>query len=182
MSTATITEALAELKTIEKRVAKKQEAIRGLLVRQDGLKDPLEKQGGSVNFVATERQSICDLEERGVRIRLAIGAKNADTNLTVNGQTRSVADWLVWRREVSGNRQKFLCEIRERILAARGKAQRDGIAVVKSASEATQLTDLIVNVDELLLTEQIEGLEEILGTLDGKLSLLNATTSVTVAD
>lgn len=43
----TITEALAEIKTVGKRVEKKREFIKAFLARQDGVKDPLEKDGGS---------------------------------------------------------------------------------------------------------------------------------------
>lgn len=41
-----ITEALAELKTLNKRVEKKKEYVKAYLYRQEGLKDPLEKDGG----------------------------------------------------------------------------------------------------------------------------------------
>ena len=52
----TITEALAEIKTVGKRVEKKREFIKSFLARQDGIKDPLEKDGGSYQAIARERQ------------------------------------------------------------------------------------------------------------------------------
>ena len=68
----TITEALAELKTLGKRIEKKRESVAMFLTRQDGLKDPLEKDGGSVEFIKRERQAVKDLEQHHVNIRLAI--------------------------------------------------------------------------------------------------------------
>ena len=43
----TITEALAEIKTLEKRIQKKQEFVGSFLYRQEQFKDPLAAQGGS---------------------------------------------------------------------------------------------------------------------------------------
>lgn len=40
----TITEALAEIKTVAKRIEKKRDFIRAYLSRQEGVRDPLEKQ------------------------------------------------------------------------------------------------------------------------------------------
>ena len=42
----TITEALAEVKTIEKRVTKKQDFVASHVLRQEMIKDPLAEQGG----------------------------------------------------------------------------------------------------------------------------------------
>ena len=48
----TITEALAEIKTVEKRIQKKREAILPFVFRQEMLRDPHEKDGGSAVVVA----------------------------------------------------------------------------------------------------------------------------------
>lgn len=68
----TLTEALAELKTIDKRIVTKQNNILTYAARQDLIKDPLEKDGGSVKFVKEEKQGMNDLETRKVAIRRAI--------------------------------------------------------------------------------------------------------------
>src|SRR5277367_6394116 len=101
MPPVTITEALAELKTIDKRIQKKREFVLGYLLRQEMFKDPLERDGGSVSAIKREMQSIRDLEERKIGIRRAIQQANERTNVTVGKQTRSIADWLVWKREVA---------------------------------------------------------------------------------
>lgn len=52
----TITEALAEIKTIGKRIDSKKQFVTSHLARQDGVKDPLEKDGGSAELLKRERQ------------------------------------------------------------------------------------------------------------------------------
>jgi hypothetical protein len=109
----TITEALAEIKTIQKRIVKKQESVSGFLFRQDLARDPLEAQGGSKAHIAAERQAIADLSARVVRIRAEIQKANANTTVTIAGITRSISDWLVWRREVAPGAKAFTNTLRQ---------------------------------------------------------------------
>lgn len=180
MRTLTITEALAELKTLEKRIEKKASAIGSFVLRQEAFKDPLEKQGGSVSFIAAERQAIADLQDNVVGIRAAIQAVNGTTMLSAGGTSRSITEWLIWRRDVAPKQQQFLASIRKGIDDVRKKALQSGQSMVTSATDATKATDIIVNVDEKKLAEEIEQLENTLGTLDGLLSLKNATVTITV--
>lgn len=173
----TITEALAELKTMDKRLTRKREFIQQYIARQDIVKDPLEKDGGSVTAIQRERQSMKDLEERKIAIRRSIAAKNMEIGLSLGGQTRSMADWLVWRREVAPAAQQFLVGLRAAVKAVREEFTRKGGGVVQPGEGKGQ-NDVVVNVSELKLAEEIEALEEILGALDGQLSLKNATTFV----
>src|SRR5579863_1653454 len=64
MRQLTITEALAEIKTINKRLESKRESVRNYIARDVRVRDPLEKEGGSAEFIKRERQAIIDLEER----------------------------------------------------------------------------------------------------------------------
>jgi hypothetical protein len=179
MAQITITEALAELKTIDKRIAKKREFVLTYLLRQEMFKDPLEKDGGSISAIKREQQAIHDLEERKIVIRRAIQQANDRNSVTVARQTRSIADWLVWRRDVAPIHQQFLANLRAKIEQARTEAARKGAGLAGSA-EAAKPNDVIVNVNEQELAREIEGLEDILGTLDGQLSLKNATLSIDV--
>ena len=65
-----------------------------------------------------------------------------------------------------------------RIEAMRQDAQRKGFQIV--SGEAQKPTDIIVNVNEQELAKQIEVLEEMLGVLDGQLSLKNATMTIDI--
>jgi hypothetical protein len=179
MAQITITEALAELKTIDKRIAKKREFILGYLLRQEMFKDPLEKDGGSLSAIKRELQAIHDLEERKITIRRAIQQTNERSSVTVARQTRSIADWLVWRRDVAPQQQQFLASVRTRIEQARQEAARKGAGLATSP-DAAKPNDVIVNVNEQELARDIEALEEVLGQLDGQLSLKNATLLIDV--
>lgn len=178
MKTTTITEALAELKVIDKRVETKRQSIGQYVIRQEMVKDPLEKDGGSVTFIERERQSVADLENQKVAIRRAIQAANVATELTVNGATRSIADWLVWRRDVSPKSLAFLKAMVQNINAIRQDQLKKGINVVAQDSPTKGQNDIIVNINEQQLSKEIEDHEATLGTLDGLLSLKNATIQI----
>ncbi len=173
MSELTITEALAEIKTIGKRIIKKREFITNFIYRQEKLKDPLQSDGGSVEVIRRERQAIHDLEERQIALRRAIAEVNAQNIIKVGDQERSIADWLVWRRGVAPGMQQFLFQISSQLARVRQDAMRKGVLVTSGEAKSPQ--DIVVNVNEQELAQEIEGLEEILGLLDGQLSLKNAT-------
>ncbi len=176
----TITEALAEIKTIGKRVQKKREFIGQYSFRQEIVRDPLDNQGGSKAVIAAEFQSVRDLEERLVTLRRAIAKANAEVMVTVGGTTRSIQDWLTWRREVAGNRKGAVLGMLQAVQNFRAQRAKDGFNVRTEASATPTDKDIIVNVDERALAVEAEELETVLGTLDGLLSLKNATTTMDV--
>lgn len=173
MAKTTITEALAEIPTIEKRVEKKSEFIINYLFRQSSVRDPHEKDGGSKVLISRELQAINDLQDRIIKIRSAIQKANSENSITVENETKSIADWLTWRREVAPKQQQFLREMTNKITSMRQQAIRQGVSVTEK--DAGFSSDYVVNINEKDLAEKIESLENILGTLDGQLSLKNAT-------
>lgn len=173
----TITEALAEIKTISKRVGKKHQFVLDNLLRPEVVKDPLEKQGGTPKAIEQEMQAISDLESRLVKIRVAIQESNRYTMLKVENVERSITDWLAWRKEIAPHRQNFINGLRKHINANRAnwftKASRD-------QNDAAAVAGITVNYDETLLAREAEEIEKILGILDGQLSLKNATTTISI--
>lgn len=180
MRTMTISEGLAEIKTISKRVDKKREFVRGFLFRQDALKDPHEKQGGSIKLVQQERQAISDLLNEVVKIRAAIVSANASNKVTIGGIERSISDWIVWRRDVSAIAGACLVELHKSLKDMRAQAQQKGMSVGTTSSSETKAADVIVNIDESKLLKEIEEHEQILGGLDAALSVKNATTVISI--
>jgi hypothetical protein len=174
----TITEALAELKTIQKRIEKKREYVMSYLVRQDGIKDPLEKDGGSVEVLRRERQAVADLETRHVAIRTAIQKMNQATSITIADTTKTIAEWLTWRKEIANGAQSFVNKLRQSIQANRNAAVQKGWQPRAATETAQQPTDLLINADEAALAAEAEHYETVLGTLDGQLSLKNATVTI----
>ena len=177
--TMTITEALAEIKTINKRLEKKREFVSQFLWRQERIKDPLEKDGGSQETIKRERQAINDLEERVIKIRRAIQQANDATTVTILEVSRTVSEWLTWRREIAQNQQKFLAVLRTGIYNMRQEAQKKGLNIAQNKETISSDNDIVVNINEQELAKNIERLEEMLGTLDGQLSLKNATVLLT---
>lgn len=180
MTRMTITEALAEIKTISKRVEKKRGSITKFLGRQDGLRDPLEKDGGSRSFILRETQSIQDLLKRLVSIRTAIQRVNLSTSLTVEGETHTIQEWLTWKKEVAPGSQSHLLRVQQGINTLRTQAVRQGLQIVTPGATPQGTTDFLINVDEGALAKEAERVETILGVLDGQLSLKNATIMVEV--
>lgn len=182
MAQTTITEALAELKTLGKRVESKRAFILSYVARQEIVRDPLANQGGSDAAIKAERQSVADLEERAVTIRLAINAANVATLVTVGSTTRSIAGWLTWRRDVAPKVKAFQATLRNQIMGVRQQAQQKGMQIVQNNQSGSDASDknIIINVDEKALAEEIEAMETTLGTLDGLLSLKNATVLIDI--
>lgn len=180
MQRITITEALAEIKTIGKRIQKKREFVQQYLVRQEIVRDPLENQGGSRQAIAQELQGIKDLEERLIALRRGIASVNASATLTIGNTTRPIQDWLTWRREVAPNRKASVAQLRSSLNSFRQQSAAKGMTVRTEPTNDPNDKDVIVNVDERALAQEAESIEEVLGTLDGLLSLKNATTTFDV--
>lgn len=175
----TITEALAEVRVIDKRIRSKQAFINDHITRPKDRVDPLADDGGELVMIQREQQAIHDLQERLIRIRAAIAGANADNKITVQDTTRSIADWLVWRREVADRQINFLQGISNRIGKSREVMIEQTTRRPRAAWEESQVKisspEIVVNVDESELAKEIEELQAITETLDGQLSLKNAT-------
>ena len=183
----TITEALQEIKTLVARIQKKRESIKPYVMRDSRVRDPFEKDGGMEKFIREERQSVGDLEARIITIRTQIQASNLGSSLTIGDRTRSVAEWLTWRRELSKGQKEFLQSLWSLIQGNRQQVQQKGGRVVANVAASAAITldqntpvEVLVNVDEQGLLKEIEGMEETLGVLDGRLSLFNATTTIEI--
>ena len=172
----TITEALAELATIDKRLPKKIAEMLPYVARVEQIKDPFAKSGGSEKYLREQRQSVGDLLTRKVNLRAAIARANAETMIVVGKQEMSVGDWLVWKRECYAVYLDMLKKLLGQAQAARAEAVKRGVSLTTDAKATPD--DIIVNLDEQELIAQIDDLEETFGRLDGLLSLKNATTLV----
>lgn len=174
----TITEALAEIKTISKRITSKREYVCTYMVRLESLKDPFEKDGGSAKAIEQEMQAIKDLEQRIVDLRREINFVNDTTQIEIEGVSKTIAAWIIWRREVAPGRERFINDIRLKLDNARNQLRNQPIYLTKGQEEKAQ--DMVVNVDEAALAKEAEQLKNILGQLDGQLSLKNATTMIKI--
>lgn len=141
------------------------------------MKDPHEKDGGSASAIQRKRQAISDLQEQLIAIRRAIVVANSSNKITIGRQTRTIADWLTWRRDIAPGLRGFLQSLSASINRHRADALRQGqkLASEREAGPA----DIAVNLNEQQLAAELEELEAMLGMMDGQLSLKNATITVT---
>jgi hypothetical protein len=179
----TITEALAEIKTINKRLINKRETVLAYLTQPDSARDPLEGSGGSKKFIEEERQAIDDLVQRIVTIRGKIARSNDETIISINGKARSLTEWLAWKRDTSALSSDFLDKMRNTIQSARNLAQTRGMGRSTMHVQATIGGDqkpggITVYLDEASLNQELEEFTETLAIFDGQLSLKNATTTI----
>lgn len=171
----TITEALAEMKTLIKRIQSKREYVTTYLLRIETLKDPL---GDSKKAIAEEMQAINDLETRLVDLRRAVNFQNDITTIEIEGLSKTIAGWIVWRRDVAPSRERFITQLRSKLNQARDQLRTQPMYATKEQSEKP--LDMVVNVDEQALNEEAEQIKNILGQLDGQLSLKNATVEIKI--
>lgn len=175
----TITEALADLKTIGKRIEKKRQFIGEHLLRPSITKDPLEKDGGTPEVLRRELQAVVDLERRHVSIRMAIQQANQITPVTIGDTTRMLSEWLTWRKEIAPARQNFIGAMRRAIVSNRTEWQKK---VAANQNDPALSAGVEIHVDEQALAKEAEWFEQTLGQLDGQLSLKNATVLIEIAD
>lgn len=164
-----ITQALADVKLTKNKINSKQMTIQKYSVRTSNMVDPMAKEGGSAEFVKRELQAIRDLNTHIVILRRKINNTNMQAQFTIHGETKSVFDWLTWRREVGNSYRSFLAALHnipekaQTTLAS--KANPEGV-------------ELVNNLDEVSLIKELEHVKTILDTLDGELSLFNAITDI----
>lgn len=178
MPRITIAEALAQIGTITRQIDARQRLITTYLLREQRYRDPLRSLGGSAAVLARELTAVQALHERRVLLRRQIHHAYESTPVTFGERTRSLADWLTWRREVSARRAVFLDKLTRRITGARRQAER--AARLKDPTGQEKSGDIVVHFNEQELAAQREELEEVLGHLDGQLALKNATLTIEV--
>jgi hypothetical protein len=181
MATMLITEALQQVKILAERIQKKRKFVEGNVTSNSRFIDPLKKDGGSDKVIASELQAIGDLEQNLVNVRTAIQKKNLESYLTFEGTTRTVAEWLIWRREISGGQQVFFAQLASKIVTTRAAHERAQQSAPQTPEgQAVKESNINVHMSETALAKDTESLGIILGTLDAKLSIFNATTMVEI--
>lgn len=176
----TITEALAEIPLIEKKIQSKREYISQNVGRTSVMADPLAKtEGGSPAVIAREFQAIGDLSTQLVKIRSAIQERNTTNYVTLGEKTMTVAEWLNWRREVAPKTVSFLKQVTQACQQMKNQFERSP-QILKDQEGKQTIIQPVFHVDLEWVQKELERNEAILGELDGKLSMMNATTFVEV--
>ena len=173
----TITEALAELKTLDSKIETTKNFILQYAIRQGSSIDPLADDGGSDKIIPQKIQSLNDLLARKVAIRTAINKKNLETEVSVGNKTKTVAEWIIWRREAKPQELRIYQDLQKSVLNIRQQCGQKGL-LLKDGEQPSKTNEVSCFISESKVNSQIESLNEIEATLDGKLSMINATTLV----
>lgn len=179
----TITEALSEINLITKKIEKKKPEVIGSLVFFEGQTDPYMSEGGTKAFYHKTMRSIKDLQDRLMKIRKAIHQKNIETTLSVDGVTKTMDEWLTWKKDIYPVYSSLL-QIMETGLSTEVEKNKKSPRVFKTnpqdVNEEFKLTKLIPSVDLGELQKEREQIISIYEKLDGQLSLKNATTTIDI--
>jgi hypothetical protein len=170
----TITEALAELNLIDKKITKKNQFITDNLYRYSHQTDIYKNDGGAKKLIEQEKQSIKDLENRKEKIRAGILKANMDNTIKIDKEKKTIYEWLVWKREIAANQINRLKDFYNSL----NKANNDfktSPKFYKNEEGENIISELIPHMDLNELQKEFEEKQEIYDKLDGLLSLKNAT-------
>lgn len=175
----TITEALSEINLIKKKIESAQQTVLSVLNKPKHLDDAFKSDGGSPKLIERQVQSMNDNFSRLEKIRSAVSQANLDTSITVGETTKTIFDWLTWKREVAESHLTFAKNV-----YTQAKVELDRVArvpqVYKDEEGKTHLLEIESNVDLGTWLKKQEVLTETLEKLDGQLSLKNATVLVDI--
>jgi hypothetical protein len=180
-----ITSALAEIKILKDRIKKKNAIILTpfVMFRSSAIIDPFGRDGGSEKVIASARKSVEQMEKNIVQIRTAIQKKNLESVVTSGKYTMTIAEWLIWRRDIYTDKSVALQQILARVNADRTKFANELAQVANSNSTEAQTKKAqteVVNINQKALMEEIEDLEAAFGDIDQRLSIFNATTFIDI--
>lgn len=180
MARYTITEGLAETKLIKTKIQTKKNFISSNAGRLEVIPDPFEKDGGSLKRNSEEFQALKDLRERLVRIRTAIQVANSSTELTIGERKMCITDWLNWKREVADEELAFINQAISSLNQIKTQNERAPQCQKDPTTGEMRAIKPVFHLDQAWLQRQLETVQNIVGELDGKLSMLNATTFIEV--
>lgn len=172
-----IAHGFSEIRLSEKKISHAEAFITQNLARGASLIDPYADKGSSQKEeVERSLQSIHDLEERIVDIKLAIARANASTSFTIDMVTRTVAEWIIWRQTSADRQLKLIQDVAATIrrLGNEHTASLRGLALGRD----TKPDQMIFFLDEQWVRDQLDRHEEIYEKLDAELSVFNATTEL----
>jgi hypothetical protein len=172
----TITEALAEIKLIEKKVESKTSLVTNNLTRPKHIPDPL---GDSSAILTAEMQSINDLYVRLVNIRDAIAHANIKNDITIDETTKSIYEWLVWKREVAEKHIGLYQKVFQGTKSVIDRMSQTPQAFKDDKGEP-RLVEFVANLNYLDYVKKAEEKQAMLDKLDGLLSLKNATILINI--
>lgn len=167
-----IIEALKELPLIEKKVTKNAALIEKYASEVDNGSPTLllEEASEHRKEVTALLQSTNDLVDRAGKIRRALAMTNANTDVTIEGVTKSITEWIAFREQ--GHRLK------RRALDALNDSRATSV-MNSTPFDPEKGIRVMRFYDEREKNEAIQKIDDIQGQLDARLEIVNATTDLT---
>lgn len=172
----TITEALAEIKLITKKLESKGKFVTTNLTRYKHVPDKI---GDSEKKLNEEMQSINDLYKRMVKIRNVISKANLANTIKIADEEMPITDWLSWKREVAQGQKILYLNIQSTLKREIDKVEMSPQGY-KDADGNNKFFELVCNLSYPEYVTKTQEVQEKLDKLDGLLSLKNATIVVEV--
>lgn len=173
-----ITEAMSEVKLCVKKIQSNRDFVLRNLRREEWRKDPFEKDGTTQEAqVQQALQAIMDLERRIVALKNGINKTNLTQMIELEGRTMSVAEWIIWKREVLPLRKQMLSVFANQIANTAVEGMSPARRFVGQTEQGPQ-TNWYINVSDKWLLAELQMLETIEQRLDARLSMMNANVEV----
>lgn len=182
METMKITQALAEIKLAAKKIESSTGFVLKNVKRDDRLRDPFEKEKTTQEeMVKRELQSIEDNEKRIVALRTAINKANIENSITIEGITKTIAEWIIWRRDILPSIEDRLYKINKQLDTSLSYPGNVTEMLRRSAEQKPQeVINYVFNVSEKDLLEKTQFTQTVAEKLDGMLSLVNANIDISI--
>src|SRR5574340_615341 len=182
METMKITQALAEIKLAGRKIESSTEFVLKNVKRDDRLRDPFEKEKVTQEqMVNRELQSIEDNEKRIVALRTAINKANIENSITIEGVTKTIAEWIIWRRDILPGIEDRLHKINRQLeVTPSNSAVMAELLRGRQDAKSQDVINYVFNVSEKNLLEKTQTIQAIAEKLDGMLSLVNANIDITI--
>ncbi len=166
-----IIEALKELPLIKKKINTNRQRIADYCCLYSFEDSPFGDIGDHQKNFDSLLQSSEDLVKRYERIKLALSITNAGIKVTINNEEKTIAEWITYRTE-TGEIQKSIYKSLQ-VETAQARLRNTAVDLDKGLKRTSFY-------DEKKRNDNIDHVEDLLGSIDAKLEVVNATTDLSV--
>ena len=157
-----IIEALKEIKLIEKKIEENGKLVFKYSSQPDNIKLPFETEEQQKKEIRNLDQSTKDLIENMIILNKRISITNLKVQVEINGETRSIQEWILYRRKIYTLYMNFY----ENMKVGRFTVEKD--------------VKINTFFDERSKVDSIRRIEDTYHHIDRRLEVINATTDLLI--
>lgn len=139
--------------------------------------DPYAERGGLRSEVAACFERIENMTDELSRLSVRVHTKNAETQIEINGQRRSVAEWIAWRRDIAGRFMRTVHKMRDETRRLREECRKAQVGIVNANPNHRQM---VLALDEPAVRERETKTQLTLHKLKCAMRDINNTTYIEV--